>query len=50
VWRYFDDNENNFSDIGNQQSEATAALIEKIVNSVDARLMNACWQAGIDQT
>jgi hypothetical protein len=50
VWRYFDDNENNFSDIGNQQSEATAALIEKIVNSVDARLMNACWQAGIDPT
>ena len=48
VWRYLGDNENNFAQIGNQQSEAVAALIEKIVNGVDARLMNAVLEAGID--
>jgi hypothetical protein len=50
AWRYLDDNDNNFSSIGNQQSEAIAALIEKIVNGVDSRLMNACWESGIDPT
>src|SRR5205823_505021 len=34
--------------IGNQQSEAVAALIEKVVNSIDSRLVNACLEAGID--
>jgi len=48
AWRDLGDNENNYSSIGNQQSEAVAALIEKIVNGVDARLMNACAEAGID--
>jgi len=42
VWRLFGDTENNFSTIGNQQSKPDAALVEKLVNSVDARLMNAC--------
>lgn len=41
-WRLFDDNENNYSTIGNQQSRAEAALVEKIVNCIDARLVNAC--------
>ncbi len=50
AWRLLGDNENNFSSIGNQQSEAVAALIEKLVNSVDARLTNACHEAGIDPT
>ena len=48
AWRDLGDNENNYSSIGNQQSEAVAALIEKIVNGVDARLMNACSEAGIN--
>jgi hypothetical protein len=48
VWRYFDDNENNYSSIGNQQASPDAALVEKIVNSVDARLMNECMSSGID--
>jgi hypothetical protein len=48
AWRYLGDNDNNYSSIGNQQSEPIAALIEKVVNSVDARLMNACWEGGID--
>ena len=41
-WRNFGDNENNWSTIGNQQSDADAALVEKIVNSVDALLMKEC--------
>ena len=48
VWRFLGDTENNFGPIGNQQSESVAALIEKLVNGVDARLMNACRQHGID--
>ena len=39
AWRYFGDLENNFGDIGNQQSNADRALVEKLVNSVDAVLM-----------
>lgn len=46
-WRNFGDNENNWSTIGNQQSEADAALVEKIVNSVDALLMKECMARGI---
>lgn len=48
AWRWLGDAENNFSSIGNQQSEAVAALIEKLINSVDARLMDAAAVAGID--
>jgi hypothetical protein len=48
VWRPVGDDINNFATIGNQQSEAIAALIEKIVNGVDARLIDACLRAGID--
>jgi len=47
-WRYYGDNENNFSTIGNQQSRPDAALVEKLVNSVDARLTNECLLRGID--
>ena len=47
-WRYLGDNENNFGSIGNQQSRAISALIEKLVNGVDARLINECLKSGID--
>lgn len=47
VWRYYGDREDNFSVIGNQQSRPEAALVEKVVNSVDAVLMNECWLRGI---
>jgi hypothetical protein len=40
AWRYYGDYENNFNTIGNQQSRPDAALVEKLVNSEDARLMN----------
>jgi len=50
LWRSFGDNDNNWSTIGNQQSEADAALVEKIVNSIDALLMKECLKRGIDPT
>lgn len=49
-WRAFGDNDNNWSTIGNQQSDADAALVEKIVNSIDALLMKECMKLGIDPT
>src|SRR2546425_8619141 len=48
AWRYYGDYENNYNTIGNQQSRPDAALVEKLVNSVDARLMNECFVRGID--
>ena len=48
AWRHFGDIENNWATIGNQQSSPEAALVEKLVNSVDARLISACREAGID--
>jgi hypothetical protein len=48
VWRYYGDVENNWGQSGNQQSLAEAALAEKIVNSVDARLINECLVRGIN--
>ena len=47
-WRLYGDRDGNFSVIGNQQSRPEAALVEKIVNSVDARLMKECLARGID--
>ena len=40
--------ENNFSTFENQQSNAIAALVEKITNAVDALLMKQCELHGID--
>lgn len=48
MWRPLGDMENNFSTVGNQQTEATAALVEKIINGIDAELMAECFRAGID--
>lgn len=48
AWRFYGDYENNYNTIGNQQSRPDSALVEKLVNSVDARLMNECLVRGID--
>ncbi|MCY4415035.1 MAG: hypothetical protein OXE87_01815 [Chloroflexi bacterium] len=48
VWRPYGDLENNYGTIGNQQSEAVAALVEKVVNAIDARLTNECLSRGED--
>lgn len=49
-WRAFGDNDNNWSTIGNQQSAADSALVEKIVNSIDALLMKECLIRRIEPT
>ena len=50
VWRLLDDDENNFKIVGAQQARPEAALVEKLVNAVDARLTDACLRAGINPT
>lgn len=47
-WKFYGDNENNFSVIGNQQSLPESAIVEKIINSVDAVLMKECLTRTID--
>lgn len=47
-WKPFGGNEDNFSTIGNQQSSPIAALVEKLINSVDALLMKECYIKGIN--
>lgn len=47
LWLPLGDNAGNFSVVGNQQEDAAAALVEKIVNSIDAVLMAECARAGI---
>ncbi len=46
-WRYFDDNPGNFSTCGNQQSRPDYALVEKVVNSLDALLIRRCLEEDI---
>src|SRR5262249_39784619 len=48
VWQPLGGMENNFSTVGNQQTEATAALVEKIINGIDANLMAECFSKRID--
>lgn len=48
VWRLYGDKEGNFAQVGNQQSVPEAALVEKIINCVDSRLMSKCLLADID--
>lgn len=47
VWVDYDHNPNNFSTIGNQQSSPDTALVEKLINSVDAVLTRECLRKGI---
>jgi hypothetical protein len=49
-WRLYGDIDGNYATIGNQQSRPEAALVEKIINSVDARLMAECLRRGVDPT
>src|ERR1700752_1178620 len=48
VWLPFGGFGMNLNQINNQQSDATAALVEKLINSIDAVLMAECYNAGID--
>lgn len=48
LWRLYGDKEGNFAQTGNQQALPEAALVEKIVNSCDSRLLLECILRGID--
>ncbi len=47
-WKEMDESTGNWSTIGNQQSAPDTALVEKIINSVDAVLTRECMREGID--
>jgi hypothetical protein len=47
VWHPLGDNPGNYSLIGAQADDPTPALIEKIINSIDAVLIGECHAAGI---
>ncbi len=47
-WQFFGGDENNYSIIGAQQSKAESAIVEKIINSVDAMLMGECLSKEIN--
>ncbi|MBN3033092.1 MAG: hypothetical protein JW873_03255 [Candidatus Saganbacteria bacterium] len=47
-WKKYGALENNWGSVGSQQDEASSALVEKIVNSIDALLLLKCNQIGID--
>lgn len=50
VWLPYGNIENNRGIVSNQQSSPVAALVEKIVNSVDALLIGECKRKKIDPT
>lgn len=47
-WQYYGRSESNFSIISAQARDSVNALVEKLINSVDAILMAECLKAGID--
>lgn len=47
AWRWLGDEEFNYSSVGNQQSRAEQAIVEKLVNSIDAKLICEARIAGL---
>ncbi len=47
LWRFYGDQENNIGTAGNQQSSPDQALVEKVVNGIDAVLMGEVLAAGL---
>ncbi len=48
IWTPLGNVENNFAQIGNQQSDPTGALVEKIINGIDSMLMAESFIRNID--
>ena len=46
VWRFYGDHPENWATVGNQQSRAEQALIEKAMNAIDTKLIAAARIAG----
>jgi hypothetical protein len=49
-WLPYGNKENNAGTVQGQQSEAVAALVEKIINAMDAVLILKCWEDGVEPT
>jgi len=47
LWRWLGDEEYNYSSVGNQQSRAEQAIIEKLINSIDSKLLAAARIEGL---
>ena len=47
LWSALGGFENNFSTVGNQQAEPTGALVDKLINGIDAILIAACFSQGV---
>ena len=47
-WLPYGGIENNYGIIGAQQADAIGALVEKVVNSIDAILMRECFARNLD--
>lgn len=47
-WRPYGQNESNYGVVENQQSSPIPALVEKIINSIDAILTRQCLEAGLN--
>ena len=47
AWRFYGDQPENWATVGNQQSRAEQALIEKGTNSIDTKLIAAARLAGL---
>ena len=50
VWRFYGDQPENWATVGNQQSRAEQALIEKVMNSIDTKLIAAARITGFRST
>ena len=49
-WIPYGQNESNFGVVENQQASPIPALVEKIINSIDAILTRECLERGLDPT
>lgn len=50
AWRFYGDQPENWATVGNQQSRAEQALIEKVMNSIDTKLIAAAKVKGVPTT
>ncbi|MGH2659006.1 MAG: hypothetical protein ACRDHS_04895 [Actinomycetota bacterium] len=48
LWVPLGREENNYSVVGVQHADPTGALVEKVINGIDALLLRACYASGID--
>ena len=48
AWRLLGGKENNYATVNGQTGDPTGAIVEKLVNSMDAMLISKCLENGID--